>query len=70
MLFRLFSAIQSYSRYSRTRMSRRFLIQGISYTRMRTRNAAVEVHEVGEPTAQPVAPEELPTRRTTLNPKP
>ena len=33
-------------------------------------NAAVKVHEVGEQTAQPVAPEELPTRRTSLNTKP
>ena len=34
----LFEAIR---RYSRTRMSRRFLIQGISYNRMRTRSQII-----------------------------
>ena len=42
MLFRLFSAIR---RSSRTRMSRRFLIQGISYNRMRTRSLSTLVTE-------------------------
>jgi len=40
MLFRLFYAIRH---YSRTRMSRRFLIQGISYNRMRTRTPLRDV---------------------------
>ena len=46
MLFRLFYAIR---RYSQTRMSRRFLIQGISYNRMRTRTftSVADIHILG-----------------------
>ena len=47
MLFLAYSPLfEAIRRYSRTRMSRGFLIQGISYNRMRTRSTLVLVFTV------------------------